>query len=100
MMKKAENFKSTSFHRITIYTTAGKLKKLAKKLGASYGEYNTGRDKSNFDFEFETEDGTYFTVYDWKEYRKIGMNERIEFHIGGNCPADSEEGKRALKRNL
>jgi hypothetical protein len=37
----------------------------------------------------ETEDGTIFTVYDWKEYRRLGENEMIEWHIGGHSGLDT-----------
>ena len=31
----------------------------------------------------ELEDGTVFSVYDWKEYRSISLDEVIDWHIGG-----------------
>ena len=31
----------------------------------------------------ELEDGTVFSIYDWKEYRAIDQDEVIDWHIGG-----------------
>jgi hypothetical protein len=39
----------------------------------------------------ETEDGTIFTVYDWKEYRPLEENEMIEWHVGGRSGSDTEK---------
>jgi hypothetical protein len=27
-----------------------------------------------------------FTIYDWKEYRTLKMNEKVEWHIGAKNP--------------
>jgi hypothetical protein len=70
----------TSFHDHTFSATVGDLR---KALGEPYCEQNDGEDKVNFEWIMETEDGTVFTVYDWKEYRQLDENEDIEWHIGG-----------------
>ena len=70
---------NTSFHGITVRAT---VKQLIQAFGHPSMEYNTGEDKVNFEWEMETEDGTVFTIYDWKEYRKLKLNEKIEWHIG------------------
>jgi hypothetical protein len=90
----------TSFHGTTIHTTPQKLIDLAENLGADYEDNNNGRDKCNFDFVFENSNGKVFTVYDWKEYRPLGLNETVEFHIGGRCVTDTQQGKADLKANL
>jgi hypothetical protein len=66
----------TSFHKITLDTTLGSLRKV---LGAP----RMGDDKSQFEWVKETEDGDVFTVYDWKEDSKIDPNQTIRWHIGG-----------------
>jgi len=87
----------SSFHGITIDTTVNKL---IEAIGEPMWENNTGEDKSNYDFSFEVEDFEVF-VYDWKEYRRIGPNEPIEFHIGTDTRMQSlialEELKKLLK---
>ena len=83
----------TSFHGTTIVTTP---RKLIERFPRSYSEQNTGEDKTNFDFELENGNGDVFTIYDWKEYRPIGLDEQIEFHIGGFSKEVTEFSKRQL----
>jgi hypothetical protein len=45
----------------------------------------------NFDWTMETDDGTIFTVYDWKEYRALQEGEIIEWHVGGKSRSDTEK---------
>jgi hypothetical protein len=99
-MKKATRFESTSFHGTTICTTPQKLIDLAEKLNSQYFDQNNGKDKTNFDFEFQTEDGSFFTVYDWKEYRKVGINEYLDFHIGAQNGQISYQAKIELENQL
>jgi len=84
---------STSFHDTVIRTTVSKLR---KAIGDPQGDYNNGDDKTNFDWTCETSDGEVFTIYDWKEYRKISEDEVIEFHIGGRNGIVTEKAKREL----
>lgn len=70
----------TSFHGVVFSATPQKLIDLFPN---SFYNQNDGEDKSNFDFTLETEDGNVFTIYDWKEYRPLKMNEIIQWHIGG-----------------
>ena len=69
----------TSFHGHTITATYNQL---VEVLGKPQQSQNDGSDKTNFDWTCETKEGVVFTVYDWKEYRKIKPNEKIEWHIG------------------
>jgi hypothetical protein len=39
-------------------------------------------------------------VYDWKEYRPIGPNELIDFHIGTDTPMQSLIAKEELEQLL
>lgn len=87
----------SSFHGITITTTVNKL---IEAIGEPYWENNSGEDKSNYDFLLPVEDFEAF-IYDWKEYRSIGPNEPIEFHIGTDTRMQSlialEELRKLLK---
>ena len=78
----------TSFHDTVINTTVNKL---TKAIGKPYMYKNLGDDKINFEWRMELEDGTVFTVYDYKEYRKLDLDEIIEFHIGGFNAHDTEK---------
>lgn len=78
------SFKSangTSFHDTVITCTYNQL---VLAIGVPQCSDNTGEDKVNFDWTCELEDGRVFTIYDWKEYRPIGKDEVIEWHIGGS----------------
>lgn len=81
MLKKSTKESSgTSYFGSNIITTVNDLIQL---FGAPYSEDNSGEDKVNFEWELEDEDGKFITIYDWKEYRKLRLNEKIIFHIGG-----------------
>lgn len=45
---------------------------------------NDGEDKTNFEWWMSTANGDVFTIYDWKEYRVLDLDEPIEWHIGGH----------------
>ena len=102
-MKNTEDYKgkwSSSWHGDYVTTTPKKLMDLADKLEAEYYCGNDGDDKTNFDFEFLTSEGIYFTVYDWKEYRKLNVNEAVDFHVGADNPIDSRKALLELEREL
>ena len=80
MKKTSKSSSGTSFHNNTILASVNELTAV---MGEPDYSPNDGEDKVNFEWEMETEDGDIFTVYDWKEYRSIGLDEQIEWHIGG-----------------
>jgi len=96
MKAQTGKFRSTSFFNETVRATARELIAVATTLGAEYGSENSGEEKTNYDFDFETEEGLYIAVYDWKEYRPIGMDEAVEWHIGGENSTATHDGKREL----
>jgi hypothetical protein len=71
----------TSFHGSIIIASVNEL---IEALGEPQYQSNDGKDKVNFQWDCETEDGDIFTIYDYKEYRRISKNEQIEWHIGGD----------------
>ena len=83
----------TSFHNDTVMTSVTDLRKV---LGSPMYEQNDGSDKSNFDWVMETENGDVFTVYDWKEYRKLKEDEIIGWHIGGHSGLITAEAVNEL----
>jgi hypothetical protein len=97
-MRKTEQISNgTSFHNTTFSASVADLRKI---LGEPDWEQNDGEDKSNFDWTMETEDGTIFTVYDWKEYRALQEDEIIEWHVGGNSGADTEKALNEIAEAL
>ena len=80
LVKTNKSTNGTSFHYSTITTTVNELISI---IGEPVCDSNTGEDKVNIEWELEDENGNVVIIYDWKEYRKIGMDEKIEWHIGG-----------------
>jgi hypothetical protein len=63
-------------------TVKATVNQLISAFGEPSDDSNTGEDKVNFEWDMETEEGEVFTIYDWKEYRMIDVDEKIEWHIG------------------
>ena len=87
MKLSKKNSSGTSFHGITINATYNELVKAIGKPQYT----STPDDKSQYDWVCETENGTVFTVYDWKEYRNFGDDEKIEWHIGAHDKQKSSD---------
>ena len=79
MAKGISTWVGGSSHNVTITATVNEL---VSVLGKPNVFDNTGEDKVNFDWNAETDNGFQFTVYDWKEYRVLDLDEPIRFHIG------------------
>ena len=88
MKQTNKSANGTSFHDTTFIATVADLRKI---LGEPQCEQNDGQDKCNFDWTMETEDGTIFTVYDWKEYRPLKEDEEVEWHVGGYSGMNTEK---------
>ena len=93
MKKTNKSTCGTSFLGDTILTSINELKKIGLNPVC---ESNDGDGKTNFDFELETKQGEPFTIYDWKVYRPIGLDEQISFHIGAFTKQASERAKSEL----
>lgn len=97
MIKKTKkSLNGTSFYGKTITTT---LEKLVKVLGESDGIGEVA-DKVQYSWELELEDGTIFTLYDWKEYYTFDSATPIEWHIGGFDAIDTMKAYTALSAAL
>jgi hypothetical protein len=75
----------TSFHQVYLETTPAILTQLFPESN----EGESGDGKCQMSFILETEDGDVFTIYDWKEYRMLGSDEVVQFHIGARSRAVS-----------
>lgn len=100
MLLEPKGSMEASYHDVNIKATPKQLIDLCTKYDIKFHMCNDGEDKVNFDFEFETEDGLRFFVYDWKEYRSLSMNEIIEFHIGAKDRSTSNEAYEVLMNEL
>ena len=69
-------------------------------LGEPEYSGNDGKDKVNFEWEIEANEGDLCTVYDWKEYRSLDENETIEWHIGGTNKMITEHTKSEVMKSI
>jgi hypothetical protein len=93
-MKKTEkSANGTSFHNTTIKTT---INELTRVLGEPSYTGDFSEDKVTVEWVCERENGDVITIYDWKEYRWIDKNEKIEFHLGGHSQLITFNGKEDL----
>jgi len=98
MKQTNKSVNGTSFHDDTIFATVADLRKV---LGEPTYEQNDGQDKVNFEWVMETSwDGEVFTVYDWKEGRRLKEDEEIEWHIGAHTSATAQIGCEELEEAL
>jgi hypothetical protein len=98
MKQTTKSASGTSFHDDTIFATVSDLRKV---LGEPRYQQNDGQDKVNFDWVMETSwSGEVFTVYDWKEGRRLREDEEIEWHIGAHTSAAAQIGCEELEEAL
>ena len=93
-IKKLQNpdrINGTSFYGCTILASCNDIR---SKLDVDVACY--GGDKTNFEFELELEDGTPFTLYDWKEGDWVDEDTTLYYHIGSRNEADSYKVALAL----
>ena len=95
MIKKTDKQAfGTSFHNIRLVTTPQHLIDI---LGEPTYNENRGGDKTNMEWVCEC-NGKVITIYDWKEYREINMDEPIEWHIGGRNSNDTRMALQELRK--
>ena len=96
MFKENPNITGTSFYGLTVYASQKQLEKL---FGKPQHNDNTGEDKTNIEWNLSFNDIN-FTVYDWKEYRKIKKTEIIAWNIGGNSKEDTNKILKEINNRL
>ena len=87
----------TSFHNDTFKAS---VQDIINAIGEPSYDGNTGEDKVNFEWELETDEGDVFCIYDWKEYRRVDINEKIEWHIGAKNASVSSDAEYEVMREL
>jgi hypothetical protein len=87
----------TSFQDVTFKAS---VQNLINVFGKPTIQDNTGSDKVNFEWDMETDEGDVFCIYDWKEYRKLDLNEQIEWHIGSRSRSISNTAQYEVLREL
>lgn len=98
MAKGITTWVGGSFHNSTITAS---INDITSVLGKPVVFENTGEDKVNVEWYGVTNDGFKFTVYDWKEYRALDLNEPIRFHIGSESGFMSDtEAAEELEKDI
>lgn len=87
----------TSFYNDTVSATAQELIEL---IGPPTYDNNKGEDKVNLEWVCKNEYGETVTVYDWKYYRPLAMNELVNWHLGANDGLQTSKAKRELEAAL
>ena len=94
MAKNLKNWSGTSFFDITVECTVNKLKDL---FGEADEHIEDIDEKSQYNWNLQTDKGAFFCIYDWKEYRELDEDEIIEWHVG-HKKQDMEEVNNCLKQ--
>ena len=97
MKKTNQSTNGTSFHGVVIRASVNNLISI---LGEPTIQDNTGEDKVNFEWDCETDEGNVFTIYDWKEYRKLYLFEVIDWHIGAHSRSIASDASYEISREL
>ena len=69
-------------------------------LGVPQYFSNTGENKTNFGWTCELEDGTIFSIYDWKYYKSLDLNVPITWNVGGKDITTTRKGCEVIKKIL
>jgi hypothetical protein len=93
----AQSTNNTSFHGVTFKATVNQL---IQAFGQPSMEDNTGEDKTNFEWDMETEAGDVFCIYDWKEYCELDLDRAYNFHIGSIEKSTSITAKQEILKKL
>ena len=48
----------------------------------------------------ETDEGEVFTIYDWKNYRKLRLDEYVTWNIGARSKSVANDAERELYKKL
>lgn len=79
----------TSHFGVKLVTTPEMLTNL---LGENTYGWNCGDDKVNMGWDCETKDGDVFTIYDYKTYKPLKMDDVVHWNIGGFSKETTEKG--------
>lgn len=96
MKPTTQDIFGTSFHGVTLQAS---LEGLTQKIGKPHKKYPL-YDTVQCEWDFETEEGHVFTVYDWKEYRIYDAHLPLHWHIGAHSKAICQKALEELKALL
>ncbi len=88
------NVDGTSFHDGYVIASCNEIReKLQDEPIYIINSFDPEFDKVHIEFENQLEDGTVFTIYDWKEYSYDANNldEILYYHIGTKTAYDTQK---------
>jgi hypothetical protein len=88
----SKSAKLTSFYDTTFKATPNQLVEVLGEMTHK----GSGNGKVSMEWVREMGEEEIITIYDWKYYRDIEMNEEIEWHIGGYNKATTELAKEEI----
>ena len=86
------NINGTSFHDGYVLASCNELKeKLQDEPVYIYKTEDPNFDKTHIEFHYQLEDGTPFSIYDWKQflYDADNLDEILYYHIGTHTREDT-----------
>jgi hypothetical protein len=92
-----DNIGGTSWYGLTLIATPNEIIKALEE--PHFVDENVG-EKVSLEWDYETEDGLVFTIYDWKEYLQPSALHRdsfYKFHIGVKESTDNSRVIEILK---
>ena len=87
----------TSFYNDTVCATPQELIEL---IGPPTYDSNNGENKVNLEWVCKNEYGETVTIYDWKHYQPLDMNELVIWHLGAKDGLQTGKAKRELEAAL
>lgn len=87
----------TSFYNDTVSATPQELIEL---IGPPTYDSNNGENKVNLEWVCKNEYGETVTIYDWKHYQPLAMNELVNWHLGAKDGLQTGKAKRELEAAL
>ena len=97
-----ESTSGTSYYGDNIVATANEIEAIVGALP----EYDYDKSQRTWcaEFSYLDEDGdvcwTTFTIYDWKEFRTIGDDDVIDYHIGAFNRTESNKALESFKEEF
>ena len=79
---KISKYDEPTYGSYSYCTLNATRKELISKFGEPSRSDEDEDNKSQYQWNLTLEDGTIFYIYDWKEYRYIDADEKIDWHIG------------------
>ena len=99
-MKAATQTTHNRFFGNYVTATLAAMLEVAKHTGATSALANVGDPYGNFEWDYETDEGIYFAVYDRNQSAPLGLNEEVSWHIAASTQWEANEAAEELAAML